>query len=61
MWAAFISYLGIGIPASLLLAKASGMGNTGVYYSFCVALLAAAVLLRASFRRTLRRALAERF
>lgn len=53
MWAALISYVAIGIPVLLLFAVGFDMGNVGVYYSFSVALLCAAILLRHWFRRTL--------
>lgn len=57
MWAALISYMIVGIPASLLLAIPFNMGNIGVYYSFCIALLFAAVLLRYWFQRTYKHAI----
>lgn len=59
MWAALISYVAIGIPVLLFLACGLDMGNVGTYYSFSVALLSAAVLLRWWFIRTLRRVSAE--
>lgn len=55
MWAALISYIAVGVPVLLLFALGFDMGNVGIYYSFCVALLSAAILLRFWFRRTLRR------
>lgn len=55
MWAALISYIAVGVPVLLLFAVGFDLGNVGVYYSFSVALLCAALLLRYWFRRTLRR------
>lgn len=55
MWAALISYIVVGVPVLLLFAVGFDLGNVGVYYSFSVALLCAALLLRYWFRRTLRR------
>lgn len=46
-----VSYLGIGIPAMYLLGVGADMGNVGVYYSFCAALLSASALLYYYFRR----------
>lgn len=54
LWAALISYVAIGVPAMLLMACTLDLGNIGVYYSFSVALLFAAVLLRKWFIRTVR-------
>ena len=45
----------MGIPFLLLLAVGLDMRNVGVYYSFSLALLMAAVLLRFYFRRALAR------
>ena len=56
MWAALISYLAVGVPVMLLFAVGFQWGNVGVYYSFSVALLSAAVLLYRWFGQTLRRA-----
>ena len=53
--AAVISYIIIGIPLMLLLAVGFNMGNVGVYYSFIVALMAAALIMYVSFRKVLRR------
>lgn len=53
LWISIISYLIVGIPFLLFLAKVLDMGNVGVYYSFTGALIVAAVLLRRSFSRTL--------
>ena len=54
LWVAVAAYIGVGIPAMLMLAVGSDMGNIGVYYSFTVALFVAGVGLWWSFRRTLR-------
>lgn len=55
LWISIISYLGLGVPALLLFAGPLGGRNVGIYYSFSVALFAAAVLYRIAFVRTLRR------
>lgn len=55
LWASLISYLVVGIPAALLLGKGLELGNVGVYYSFCVALLVAALLLGRWYYKTVRR------
>lgn len=54
LWVALVSYLLIGIPLMLFMAETLGLESVGVYYSFCVALLAAAVMMVVVFRRTLR-------
>ena len=54
LWVAVAAYIGVGIPAMLMLAVGSDLGNIGVYYSFTVALFVAGVGLWWSFRRTLR-------
>lgn len=53
LWISLISYIVLGIPALLLFAKVLDGGNIGIYYSFSVALFAAAILYRIAFRRTL--------
>lgn len=53
-WVAVVSYIVVGCPVILWLAKGMGMGNVGVYYSFTVALFMAAVLLRLYFGRAVR-------
>ena len=53
-WIAIVSYLLVGIPLLLLLAKGLGFGVVGVYYSFNGALVTASVLLYTAFRKTLR-------
>lgn len=55
MVVAAVAYCAIGIPTLLAMGKWMGMGNTGVYYSFSVALVSAAVMLRHYFLRALRR------
>lgn len=55
LWASLISYVAIGIPLAVLFGKTMDMGNLGVYYSFCVSLAAAAVLLGFWYNRTLAR------
>lgn len=53
-WVAVVSYIVIGCPVILWLAQGLDMQNVGVYYSFTIALFAAAVLLRFYFRRAVR-------
>ena len=55
LWVSLFSYILVGIPFLLLLAVGLDMRNVGVYYSFSLALLMAAVLLRFYFRRALAR------
>lgn len=45
LWISVVSYVAVGIPLMLLLAKTCGMESEGVYFSFCGALLVASVLL----------------
>ncbi|MDE6860428.1 MAG: MATE family efflux transporter [Duncaniella sp.] len=52
LWISLVSYIVVGIPFLLLLAKWCGLENVGVYYSFSGALLVAAILLHKAFRRT---------
>lgn len=54
LWISLVSYIVVGIPFLLLMAKGIGMETVGVYYSFSGALTVAAVLLIWAFRRTLR-------
>ncbi len=54
MIVAVAAYLIVGIPAAYLLGVSADLHNIGVYYSFSVALLTAAILLGFYFRRTLR-------
>ena len=51
LWVALVSYICVGCPVILWFAKGLGMQNVGVYYSFTIALILAAVLLWWSFRR----------
>ena len=55
LWISIVSYLIVGIPLLLLLAKYLDMHNLGVYYSFTGALLVASVLLRNSFIKAVAR------
>ncbi|MDE6079000.1 MAG: MATE family efflux transporter [Duncaniella sp.] len=55
LWVALGSYLCVGVPSMLLLAVGCDLGNAGVYYSFNIALLVAAVAFSIFFRRTLSR------
>lgn len=50
LWISVVSYLVVGIPTLLLFAVTFGMETVGVYYSFSVALLCAAVLLVRTFQ-----------
>lgn len=52
LWISLISYIAVGTPAMLLLAKGCGLGNVGVYWSFNIALIVAATLAVIIFRRT---------
>ncbi|MDE5690453.1 MAG: hypothetical protein K2I38_07170, partial [Duncaniella sp.] len=55
LWISLASYIAVGIPFLLLLAKGLSMKNDGVYYSFSLALIVASVLLYRSFRSTVAR------
>ena len=46
-----VSYILVGCSALFILAKGFGLGNVGVYYSFSITLLCAALLLVFYFRR----------
>lgn len=52
LWIALVSYVAVGIPVLLLFSVAFGWEGVGVYYSFDVALLVAAVYAGIVFRRT---------
>lgn len=52
LWISIVSYIIIGMPFLLLLAKGLEMKNVGVYYSFSLALIVASILLYRSFRTT---------
>lgn len=49
LWISIVSYLIVGIPLLLFLAKVISLGNLGVYYSFSGALIVASFLLRKTF------------
>ncbi len=49
LWISIVSYLVVGIPLLLFLAKVISLGNLGVYYSFSGALIVASFLLRKTF------------
>lgn len=51
LWIAIVSYIVIGVPVLLLFAVTIDWESIGVYYSFDVALLAAAVLATIVFKR----------
>lgn len=51
----FISYLCIGIVSLYVLAVEFDLGNAGVYYSFALTLLSAAIMLYYFYRRAVRR------
>ena len=55
LWISVVSYIIVGIPVLLIFAQGLGMETVGVYYSFSVALLTAAILLVLTFYHTLRR------
>lgn len=55
LWISIISYIMVGVPTLLLFAVGLGMETVGVYYSFSIALLVAAVLLVITFRKTVNR------
>ena len=55
LWISVTSYIVVGIPVLLWFAKGLGLETVGVYYSFSVALLSAAILLVFTFRKTVRR------
>lgn len=53
LWISITSYIVVGIPVLLLLAKGLNLGAEGVYYSFSVALATATILLVIAFRNAL--------
>lgn len=55
LWISIISYIVVGIPLLLFLAKVTGLESVGVYYSFFGALLVAALLLHRAFRTTVQK------
>ena len=52
LWISIISYIAVGIPVLMFFAILLGLETVGVYYSFSVALLTAAVLLVITFKKT---------
>lgn len=54
LWIAFVSYVVIGLPATLLLAFPAGLGNYGIVLSFSVSLFTAAVLFFSRFMKVTR-------
>ena len=52
LWISVVSYIIVGVPVLLLFADTFGWHNLGVYYSFDIALLTAAVMAWIVFRRT---------
>lgn len=52
LWISLTSYILVGIPCSLLFSKVFGWEGIGVYYSFDLALLVAAVYAGIIFKRT---------
>lgn len=55
LWISIAAYIIIGAPAMLWLAKGLDLGNVGVYWSFNIALLAAAILAVTVYHHLLRR------
>ena len=60
LWISIVSYIVAGIISLLLLAVIFNLETVGVYYSFSIALLTAAVLLVTTFRRTVNRLQSEK-
>ena len=54
LWIAFVSYVVVGLPATLLLAFPAGLGNYGIVLSFSVSLFTAAVLFFSRFIKVTR-------
>lgn len=54
LWVSVVAYIVVGVPVILLTSTVMEMMNVGVYYSFTVALLVAAVLLWWSYRRAVK-------
>lgn len=52
LWISLISYIAVGIPILLLFSVTLDLEGIGVYYSFDVALAAAAILAAIAFKRT---------
>ncbi|MCH5223174.1 MAG: MATE family efflux transporter [Muribaculaceae bacterium] len=55
LWISIVSYIGAGVASLFILALLCDLETVGVYYSFSVALLTAAVLLVITFKRTVAR------
>ena len=51
LWIALISYVAVGVPAMLLLARVLGLESVGVYYSFDLSLLSASLIAYRVFTR----------
>ena len=51
LWISIVSYIIVGVPLLLTLAKVLELQNMGVYYSFSGALIVASVLLHRAFRK----------
>lgn len=54
LWVAAVSYLIVGVSSLLLFAKGFDGGNVGVYYSFSITLMCAAIMLYYYFRKAIR-------
>lgn len=52
LWISLICYIAVGIPVLMLFAVGFDWESVGVYYSFDVALLVAAVLATIAFKKT---------
>lgn len=52
LWIALTSYIIVGVPCALIFSKVFGWESVGVYYSFDVALLTAALYAAIVFKRT---------
>lgn len=55
LWVSVVTYIVVGIPVLLLFAKIFTFANVGVYWSFCVVLALAALLLGCFFFRIVRK------
>ena len=55
LWISIVSYILVGIPVLILFAVGFQLETVGVYYSFSVALLTAAILLVIVFNTTVRK------
>ncbi|MCM1369261.1 MAG: MATE family efflux transporter [Candidatus Amulumruptor caecigallinarius] len=52
LWIALTGYVAVGVPVLLVFAEVLNWQSVGVYYSFCVALLATSLYAYVVFRRT---------